>query len=287
MDKAKLAARQATLYLGGHMEIPRHAMIALMNMRAFWLRVTPDFDKSSMGQALGTILNLLMNNHGRQWMDIHQTKVACANLLVLIHDSYRYFFEQANEPDLLRARLDGTTIDPTNWAAYLEQARHLLIPFQMAINGMRAGDFGTVPRFLEVLWPRDYANQPPAKRQALGPSPLPPKNGPPKKTTKPPPRPTNRDDNHGNDKGFLVWQGGKLPSCPVFITTKDGKSKERLCMFFACQSQTCRHRPCNHIHYSRFDMLPVDAQKELIKFVNNTDGLEFAPKVGPTAKPAA
>jgi hypothetical protein len=269
-------------------------MTAIMNMRAFWLRVTPDYDKTSMGRALATILELLVDNHGCQWMEKHQGKVVCANLLVFTHDCYRHFFEQANQPDLVRARLAGTAIDPTNWAAYEEQARQQLIPLQMAIHGMRPGEFGTVPHFLALLWPREYFtqreyfNQPPAKRQALGTHPFPPKSGPPDfGSTKPPPRDINRDNNHGNDKGFLIWKkNARLPLCPVYVPTKDGKSKERLCLFYACRSQTCRTRQCAQIHVPRFDVLPMEAQKSLIAFVQKTDGLDFVPHSGPQGKPA-
>jgi hypothetical protein len=289
-EKSKMGDRAASLYVSGCMHAPMQAMKALMNMRAFYLRVTPDFDKSSMGQALLLILQLFLTNDGRRWMELHETKVASANLLVLIHDCYRHFLDQASQPTLVRARVDGATIDPTNWNSYVEQARQALIPAQMAIHGMRLGEYGNVPRFLKVLWPREFpsayqppATQPPAKRQALGPGYTPAAKAAPAKAQlkSPPPR----DNNAGHQKGFLVWTGkGRLPQCPVYAPTKDGKTKERCCMFFSTHEHTCRRRPCGQAHITRFEALTPDEQKEMNRFVAQTDGLDYAPGCGPQGK---
>jgi hypothetical protein len=288
LDKSKVAPRSTTLYLGGQMHSPGDAVSTIMNMRAFWLQVTPDFDATSLGQVLDIILQVLLTDSGRDWMRFCATKqyskVVTAHLISLIHDCTRPFFDQANQPQLVRARLDGEDIQPDNWIAFVEQAKQLLIPLRSAINAMNIGEFANPPYYLHILWPREYGStpaQPPTKRQALGMGPYPTKSAPvPKEALKPPPR---DNSTRGHDKGFLVWSGGRLPQCPVFVPNKDGKP-ERLCLYFACRSQTCRYRPCGQVHVSNFAALPLDAQKQLNDFVKKTEGLEYAPRSGPQGK---
>jgi hypothetical protein len=66
-------------------------------------------------------------------------KNVCGHVLSLIHDCTRPFFEQANQPQLVRAHLDGEDIQPNNWTQFVEQAKHLLIPLRTAISAMNAG----------------------------------------------------------------------------------------------------------------------------------------------------
>jgi hypothetical protein len=92
-------------------------------------------------------------------------------------------------------------------------------------------------------------------------------------------------------QGFLVYDPtaagaiGRLPPpCDVFVKLRGMASAERLCVTFCTRGYFCnRGSQCNQVHVTSFTALPT-ASRELLKaFVDQTNGLSFAPGQNPPA----
>ena len=136
-----------------------------------------------------------------------------------------------------------------------------------------------------------WLEPPPAQRGGAVPPPgraeNPPRAGKPASQQQPrTPAPGADTREADKKKGFLVWTGARPlpPYCQVRVQMQGMTSKERICIPYASVNCYCSRggrNPCTSAHVNQFKQLPAYAQTALDAYVQETDGLDYAPGQGP------
>jgi hypothetical protein len=307
------ASKASTLYTGGKLHSQRDAISAVCNFRALAMVVFPTthVDDSALMKKLRQYCKALQTRDGQRWWDLHRHNPdVLVNVICDMHSIIIGFIKVSASHQLRGAAKSKDPISPVNFQLAINSADRITTRLNSAILSGNLGDYALQPRarsFLNTKEPtaplanndvfKDSTNtqggniigSPVGRRKQPD---TPSASQPQAKKNKGPPDEAILAERR--KKGILVFDSKvpgapkKLPLCPVFAKIKPtSPNEERCCHFFMIQGQCCTNEKCKHPHISSINKLPQNKQAELIKFVEDTPGMAFAPGKGPSGTHSA
>jgi hypothetical protein len=281
-DEKKRVAKETKLFIHGSQHCMMDLVTAIFNWRAFLQFLSPDAEESAFYGVIVKFDDAFRQPSSRKWLEamVGAKPYFIHAMVAHLQDAFAAFVRVATDPDVLDRVRNNGDIDPKlieNAALSGEtQASHLLTgqgnglvsvteaPVTWSIFDKEAqkrkSDAGTGNQLKKQK--QDGAKIEPAKKI----------------------NPGNKTD--PTNLGILVWAGseGHLPPrCNLtFVTSKENKTRLRMCVNFAYRGFKCENKNCSFKHISRLSTLPEGEKTKLVDWVARTQFVAFAPGMGPT-----
>lgn len=280
----------------------KHIVAGIANIYAVMTYMIEDYDKSLLWSQWLEVLTALTSRAASGYFDFNRNlKQIYLHLVVDCHELYRHFHEVAINP-LYRSQLKKNgTLDKAIFQDALSISKGIARSLKKEIARQQASmEMREVPTIASLFpylklvkdesasgggkHPSANQQQSATKRTRTdGPT-----NSSASSATNSGGRPSPVLDQAGLDKqkkvGFLQWSkpGGIPPTIKFAYPGANGVS-ERVCFNGISQGPYCRFGDkCHGQHPKKLTDIPVDKQKEFVKFIESTDGLSFLPGKGPS-----
>ena len=311
-EKTKMARKNTELNNWGSIITIQDIFALLCNFRIWGMMISTDFESSQVWIGCKAFLEALTSDAGKPWSRKLQDKYRHAALIMAINlqNMIKEYFVLANTLEYRRAIAAGEQIDPRAFAAAS------LVDSETVMELQRDMRMGKTENYKERPDISSHLSHLGLEEYKKNPAPVGPvqqynnNNNVVAARNKPPPVDHNGGGNEPNRRGggvaaagqkptaelkeqrdnekkvgFLIWNGSGFPpnNCTVFVKMGNMKSKERVCLFYCTKGLFCgrKNNECRLGHPKSFSALPEESQREMVKYVEVTHDLEFAPGQGP------